>query len=100
MHLDILYKTVDFLDQEQIIKNLPDYIEGKRIKIEQENKRIIDTNKKAILKPGTAPKKNDETIQPKETVNKEDTTVKSEIKPEQPQGGKSQKKALEKPNPQ
>jgi len=63
MHLDILYKTVDFLDQDQIVKNLPDYIEGKRIKIEQENKRIIDTNKKAILKPGTAPKKIDETVQ-------------------------------------
>ena len=62
MHLDILYKTVDFLDQEQIIKNLPDYIEGKRLKIEQENKRIIDTNKKAILKPGTVTKKNDDTI--------------------------------------
>lgn len=76
---------------------MPDYIEGKRIKIEQENKRIIDTNKKAILKPGTITKKNEEIVVQNNEVKNEDTTTKSQIKTDQPAASKSQKKVSEKP---
>lgn len=31
MHLDILYKTVPFIDKNKILENLPKYIEQKRI---------------------------------------------------------------------
>ena len=38
MHLDILYKTVNFIDKQKIIENLPKYLENKKnLKVEEKS---------------------------------------------------------------
>jgi len=50
------------------------------------------------LKPGTAPKKTDETIKDETPDDKDETNVKTEAKAEPPAGVKSLKKIQDKPS--
>jgi hypothetical protein len=52
MHLDILYKTVPFLEKEKILNGLPEYIEQKKLTIEEQDSNLQTPKKPETIEPG------------------------------------------------
>lgn len=43
MHLDILYKTVSFLDKNKINEGLPQYLENKKVRLQEQEKNSLES---------------------------------------------------------
>ena len=59
MHLDILYKTVSFLDKNKINEGLPQYLENKKARLQEQEKNNLE-NKVPKQKRGPKARNPDE----------------------------------------